>query len=95
MEQARLPLLTPAQHIAVLAYRVEIKELKLRPATDVHDYQVRLRSAAKFLEKVLDTCAIHRGHSNVSHHLDYGPELRGGDASAGQQGQVDMSIPWS
>ncbi len=36
--------------LAVL-HRVEVKELKLRPNTDVHDYQVRLRSAQKFLEK--------------------------------------------
>lgn len=33
------------------AGRVEVKELKLRPNTDVHDYQVRLRSAQKFLSK--------------------------------------------
>ena len=32
--------------------RVELKELKIRPNTDVHDYQVRLRSAAKFISKV-------------------------------------------
>jgi len=31
--------------------KVDIKELKMRPNTDVHDYQVRLRSARKFLEK--------------------------------------------
>ncbi|KAK9812125.1 hypothetical protein WJX73_009360 [Symbiochloris irregularis] len=31
--------------------RQDLKELKLRPATDVHDYQVRLRSAQKFLSK--------------------------------------------
>lgn len=30
---------------------IETKELKLRPGTDVHDYQVRLRSAQKFLAK--------------------------------------------
>lgn len=29
-----------------------MKELKLRPSTDVHDYQVRLRAAQKFLAKV-------------------------------------------
>jgi predicted deacetylase len=28
-----------------------MKELKLRPSTDVHDYQVRLRAAQKFLAK--------------------------------------------
>lgn len=31
--------------------RVEVKELKLRPNTDVHDYQVRLRAAEKFIAK--------------------------------------------
>ncbi|KAI3431855.1 hypothetical protein D9Q98_010607 [Chlorella vulgaris] len=30
---------------------VETKELKLRPATDVHDYQVKLRNGQKFLSK--------------------------------------------
>ena len=30
---------------------VETKELKLRPATDVHDYQVKVRAAQKFLAK--------------------------------------------
>lgn len=32
--------------------RQDLKELKLRPSTDVHDYQVRLRAAQKFLAKV-------------------------------------------
>ncbi len=32
--------------------RQDMKELKLRPSTDVHDYQVRLRAAQKFLAKV-------------------------------------------
>jgi len=31
--------------------KVSTKELKIRPGTDVHDYQVRLRSAKKFLSK--------------------------------------------
>lgn len=30
---------------------IETKELKLRPATDVHDYQVKVRAAQKFLSK--------------------------------------------
>ncbi|PSC69241.1 translation initiation factor IF-3 [Micractinium conductrix] len=30
---------------------VETKELKLRPATDVHDYQVKVKAAQKFLAK--------------------------------------------
>ena len=32
--------------------RQDLKELKFRPSTDVHDYQVRLRSAQKFIAKV-------------------------------------------
>ena len=32
--------------------RSDLKELKMRPSTDEHDYQVRLRSAIKFLIKV-------------------------------------------
>jgi hypothetical protein len=34
------------------ARRSDLKELKMRPSTDEHDYQVRLRSAIKFLIKV-------------------------------------------
>ena len=30
---------------------IETKELKLRPGTDVHDYQVKVRAAQKFLQK--------------------------------------------
>ena len=31
--------------------QVETKELKMRPGTDVHDYQVRVRAARKFIDK--------------------------------------------
>ncbi len=31
--------------------QVQIKEIKLRPGTDVGDYQVKLRSALRFLEE--------------------------------------------
>lgn len=31
--------------------QIETKELKLRPATDIHDYQVKVRAASKFLSK--------------------------------------------
>jgi len=33
------------------AARVEIKEVKLRPKTEEHDYQVKLKRARKFLEE--------------------------------------------
>jgi len=32
-------------------HTVEVKELKLRPGTDVHDLDVKLRHARRFLEK--------------------------------------------
>lgn len=31
--------------------QVETKELKMRPGTDVHDYQVKVRAARKFIDK--------------------------------------------
>jgi translation initiation factor IF-3 len=30
---------------------VETKEVQLRPATDVHDYEVKVRAARKFISK--------------------------------------------
>ena len=32
-------------------HQVQVKEIKLRPATDVGDYQVKLRAILKFLEE--------------------------------------------
>jgi len=29
---------------------IEIKEIKFRPGTDIHDYEVKMRSVVKFLE---------------------------------------------
>jgi translation initiation factor IF-3 len=29
---------------------IEVKEIKFRPGTDIHDYQVKMRSVVKFLE---------------------------------------------
>ena len=44
--------------------RQDTKELKLRPGTDVHDYDVRVRSAQKFISKVCLTSAW----TSASHH---------------------------
>ena len=30
---------------------IEVKEIKFRPGTDTHDYEVKMRSVTKFLEK--------------------------------------------
>ena len=32
-------------------HQVQVKEIKLRPATDVGDYQVKLRAILRFLEE--------------------------------------------
>ena len=40
------------------ACRQDVKELKVRPGTDVHDYEVRLRAAQKFLAKVRTDCIV-------------------------------------
>ena len=45
-----------AQTGAMWLCRQDLKELKFRPSTDVHDYQVRLRSAQKFIAKVRHPC---------------------------------------
>ena len=41
-----------------LGCRQDVKELKVRPGTDVHDYEVRLRAAQKFLAKVWHSVAM-------------------------------------
>lgn len=43
-----------------LGCRQDVKELKVRPGTDVHDYEVRLRAAQKFLAKVWHCAATQR-----------------------------------
>ena len=40
-----------------------MKELKVRPGTDVHDYEVRLRAAQKFLAKVSSSKPMKSGIS--------------------------------
>ncbi len=39
------------RRVLLRARRQDLKELKLRPNTDVHDYRVRLRAAQKFIAK--------------------------------------------
>merc|ERR1719460_3095335 len=43
----------PAVHVAVLLHVAPepVKQLKMRPNTDVHDYNVRLKRAKQFLGK--------------------------------------------
>jgi translation initiation factor IF-3 len=54
---------------------IEVKEIKFRPGTDTHDYDVKMRSVVKFLEggdKVKITLRF-RGREMV--HLDLGRRL--------------------
>lgn len=46
-------------------HRQDVKELKVRPGTDVHDYEVRLRAAQKFLAKVSSSKLIKSGISHM------------------------------
>ena len=48
----RMPVHTYTLRADLWLRRQDLKELKFRPSTDVHDYQVRLRSAQKFIAKV-------------------------------------------
>lgn len=41
--------------VAAVQCSVELKEVRMRPVTEEHDYKVKLKSAAGFLLKVLHT----------------------------------------
>lgn len=53
--------------------RVEIKELKMRPGTDVHDYNVRLRKAAQEIGKGnrVKLICVFRGREHQFHKQGY------------------------
>ena len=72
-----------------------MKELKFRPNTDVHDYQVRLRNARKFLNKVKGMLLVIKDSGCVL-VLDTQCAvlccLTSKSASAGGQSQADNAI---
>eukprot|EP00884_Botryococcus_braunii_P015533 jgi/Botrbrau1/2663/Bobra.0203s0012.1 len=55
--------------------RQDLKELKLRPGTDLHDYQVRLKAAQKFISKgdKVKLTLVFRGRE--MEHKEVGTEL--------------------
>ncbi|WP_047996983.1 translation initiation factor IF-3 [Puniceibacterium sp. IMCC21224] len=54
---------------------IEVKEIKFRPNTDVHDYEVKMRSVFKFLENG-DKCKITlRFRGREMAHQNLGREL--------------------
>ncbi|MEN8832612.1 MAG: translation initiation factor IF-3 [Pacificibacter sp.] len=54
---------------------IEIKEVKFRPGTDVHDYQVKMRNVLKFLEKGDKVKVTLRFRGREMAHQDLGRQL--------------------
>ena len=54
---------------------IEIKEIKFRPGTDVHDYDVKMRSVTKFLENGDKVKITLRFRGREMAHMDLGREL--------------------
>lgn len=54
---------------------IEIKEVKFRPGTDVHDYQVKMRNVVKFLENGDKVKVTLRFRGREMAHQDLGRQL--------------------
>ena len=54
---------------------IEIKEVKFRPNTDTHDYEVKMRSVTKFLENVDKVKVTLRFRGREMAHQNLGREL--------------------
>ena len=54
---------------------IEVKEIKFRPGTDTHDYQVKMRSVTKFLENGDKVKITLRFRGREMAHQDLGREL--------------------
>ena len=54
---------------------IEVKEVKFRPGTDTHDYEVKMRSVLKFLEKGDKVKITLRFRGREMAHQDLGREL--------------------
>ena len=54
---------------------IEIKEIKFRPGTDTHDYDVKMRSVTKFLENGDKVKVTLRFRGREMAHMDLGREL--------------------
>ena len=65
---------------------IEVKEIKMRPGIDEHDYQVKLRSMRKFLEEGDKVKVTIRFHGRELVHQDLG--LRVLDRVRGELGEL-------
>ena len=54
---------------------IEIKEVKFRPGTDIHDYEVKMRSVFKFLEEGDKVKVTLRFRGREMAHQDLGAQL--------------------
>jgi translation initiation factor IF-3 len=54
---------------------IEIKEIKFRPGTDIHDYEVKMRSVFKFLENGDKVKITLRFRGREMAHQDLGRDL--------------------
>jgi translation initiation factor IF-3 len=54
---------------------IEIKEIKFRPGTDTHDYEVKMRSVAKFLGEGDKVKVTLRFRGREMAHMDLGRQL--------------------
>ncbi|WP_327442509.1 translation initiation factor IF-3 [Tropicibacter naphthalenivorans] len=54
---------------------IEVKEVKFRPGTDVHDYQVKMRNVLKFLENGDKVKVTLRFRGREMAHQDLGRDL--------------------
>jgi translation initiation factor IF-3 len=54
---------------------IEIKEIKFRPGTDIHDYEVKMRSVVKFLEEGDKVKVTLRFRGREMAHQELGLEL--------------------
>ena len=74
---------------------IEIKEIKFRPGTDTHDYDVKMRSVLKFLEEGDKVKVTLRFRGREMAHQELGLELLNrvaGDVGAVDAGKIE-SMP--
>jgi translation initiation factor IF-3 len=72
---------------------IEIKEIKFRPGTDTHDYDVKMRSVMKFLDEGDKVKITLRFRGREMAHQDLGMELlKRVEADVGDAGKVE-SMP--
>jgi translation initiation factor IF-3 len=55
--------------------QIEIKELKFRPGTEEHDYQVKMRSLRSFLEEGDKIKITVRFRGREMSHMEFGRQL--------------------